>query len=92
MDLRKKNRHYQPIPIEIYKILLGLKQSMSNIMIYGELGITPQNLSIQVRILDFAARRINGKHNKTSVFLYKLMNFIRETCISHHGVLMSSLP
>ena len=41
-------------------------------MIYGELGITPLNLSIGNRILNFWARIVNGKPDQISVILYKL--------------------
>ena len=65
-------------------MLLDLKKSMPNVMIYGDLGIPPQNLSIHKCILNVCARRINGKHDKISVQLYKLINFIIETCISQY--------
>lgn len=74
-------------------MLLGLKQSTPNIMIYAELGITPLSLSIQNRILNFCAKIINGKPNKISVVLKKsFLNFIRETYTSHHRSHMFSLP
>ena len=58
--------------LKFCKMLLGLKQSTPNIMIYGELGIIPLNLSIENRILNFWARVVNGKPDKISVILYKL--------------------
>ena len=58
--------------LKFCKMLLGLKQSTPNIMIYGELGITPLNLSIENRILNFWAWVVNGKPDKISAILYKL--------------------
>ena len=55
--------------LKFCKMLLWLKQSIPNIMIYGELGITHLNLSIENRILYFWA--VNGKPDKISVILYK---------------------
>lgn len=54
--------------LKFCKMLLGLKQSTPNIMIYGELGITPLNLSIENRILNFWARVINGKPKQNKCY------------------------
>ena len=72
-------------------MLLGLKQSTPNIMIHGELGIIPLNLSIQSRILTFWVMLVDGKHDKISVQLL-LMNLIRETYTSLHGLHISVFP
>ena len=59
--------------LKVCKMLLGLKQSTPSVIIYGELSIIPLNLSIQSRILNFWARVINGKQDKISVILHKLL-------------------
>ena len=69
--------------LKFCKMLLGLKQSMLSVMIYGELGITPLNISIQSRILNFWARIINGKQEKISVLLYKLLYELHKRDVFH---------
>ena len=54
--------------LKFCKMLLRLKQSTPDIVIYGELGITPLNLSIENRILNFWARVINGKPEQDNCY------------------------
>lgn len=64
-------------------MMLGLKMSTPNVMIYGELGITTLNLDTESRFLNFWARNINSKQDKISVILYKLVYELHKRDIFH---------
>ena len=57
------------VHLHFCKLILHLKQSTPNFMVYGELGRYP----ISVIMIRFWCRILNGKYFKISFLLYKLM-------------------
>ena len=60
----------EKIQLRICKLLLKLKSSTPNYMIYGELGRFPIELDIKIRMVSFWARLILGKETKLSYLSY----------------------
>ena len=52
-------------------MMLNLKTSTPNYMIYGELGRYPVEIDIKIRIISFWAKIICGKQSKRSCIMYK---------------------
>jgi hypothetical protein len=50
--------------LKYLKIILQLKQSTPNVMIYEELGITPLSTQIKSRVLNYWGKIVNSKHDK----------------------------
>ena len=59
--------------IRFCKLLLKLKSSTPNYMIYGELGRFPIEIDIKIRMESFWARLLLGKETKLSYLSYKLL-------------------
>ena len=59
------------VHLKFCKLLLNLKKSTPNYMIYGELGILPMLVFIKSRMVNFWIRTIYGKENQLSCILYK---------------------
>ena len=59
------------VHLKFCKLLLNLKKSTPNYMIYGELGILPMSVFIKSRMVNFWIRTLDGKENKLSCILYK---------------------
>ena len=59
------------VHLKFCKLLLNLKKSTPNYMIYGELGILPMSVFIKSRTVNFWIRTLDGKENKLSCILYK---------------------
>ena len=57
--------------LKFCKLLLNVKKSTPNYMIYGELGILPMSIFLKKRIVNFWIGTINGKENKLTHILYK---------------------
>ena len=57
--------------LKYLKIILQLKQSTPNVMIYGELGITPLSTQIKSRVLNYWGKIVNSKHDKIISILYR---------------------
>ena len=55
------------------KIILGLNQNTPNAMIYGETGIYPIAHTINMRMINFYMRIVNGKQSKFSCIMYKIL-------------------
>jgi hypothetical protein len=60
--------HPECISKLICKLLLKLKSSTPNYMIYGELGRFPIEIDIKIRMVSFWARHLLGKETKLSYF------------------------
>ena len=54
----------EKVHIKLCKLLLNLKKSTPNLMIYGELGIYPMFLYKQLRMVNFWSKIVNGDDNK----------------------------
>ena len=57
--------------LKFYKIILKLKQSTPNCMIYGDLGILPLSIHINTRILCYWNKILNCKDEKINSILYR---------------------
>lgn len=58
------------------KLILNLKASTPNCMIYGETGLLPLELQIKTRILNFWAKLINSKDEKICNVLYRTVHYL----------------
>ena len=67
-----KNTVLERIHLKFCKILLNLKSSTPNYMIYGELGRYPIDIDIKVRMVSYWAKLVCGKDSKLCSILYKL--------------------
>ena len=63
----------EKVHLKFCKLLLNLKKSTPNFMIYGELGIYPMSLYIQLRMVNFWSKMVNGDDNRIAKILYKYM-------------------
>jgi hypothetical protein len=64
--------------LKFCKILLNLKSSTPNYMVYGELGRYPIDIDIKVRTISYWARLLSGKQAKFSNVLYRLSRNLNE--------------
>ena len=58
---------------QFYKIILNVKKTTPNAMLYGELGRYPINILCKSRMVSFWQRIVNGKHDKIAYRFYKLL-------------------
>ena len=65
------------------KMLLKLKKSTPNIMIYGELGRMPMDCIIKSRVLNYWCRLVNSKEDKICHIMYKLMYELDKSNVFH---------
>jgi hypothetical protein len=56
--------------VKLCKLLLNLKTSTPNVMLYGELGRYPLNIRVKLNILSFWLTLIDGKQSKLSSLIY----------------------
>ena len=59
--------------LQFCKIILCLKKSTCNVVVYGELGRYPLLIAAKMRIMSFWARLITSQETKISCMLYKLL-------------------
>ena len=59
------------VQLKFCKLLLNLKKSTPNFMVYGELGVYPLSVSVKVRMVNFWSKLVNGKESKLSNTLYR---------------------
>ena len=64
----------ESIQLRFFKIILHLKQSTPNFIVYGELGIFPISIQIKIRMINFWCRLVRGNETKFSSLLYKLLH------------------
>ena len=67
------NESIERVHLKFCKILLKLKMSTPNYMIYRELGLYPMDTDIKVQIISYWARLLTGKQSKLSFLIYKYM-------------------
>ena len=67
------NEIIEKVHLKFCKLLLHVKSSTPNYMIYGELGRSPIYLLIKSRIVSFWCRMMHGKNEKFCYNLYKLL-------------------
>jgi hypothetical protein len=62
----------EKVHLKFCKMILNLKASTPNYMMYGELGRYPVEIDIKIRIISFWAKIIYGKQSKISCTMYSL--------------------
>ncbi len=67
-----KNDVLERIHLKFCKIILNLKSSTPNYMVYGELGRFPIDIDIKIRCVSFWYRLSFGKEKKISNIMYRL--------------------
>ena len=68
---------------QFYKIILKVKKTTPNVMLYGELGRYPINILCKSRMVGFWQRIINGKHDKIAYRLYKILLSMHQRDLFH---------
>ena len=63
---------------QFYKIILNLKKTTPNIILYGELRRYPIDIFVKARMIGFWQRIINGKQDKIAFKLYKILFSMHE--------------
>jgi hypothetical protein len=53
----------EKVHVQFCKLLLNLKTSTPNFMLYGELGRYPLNITVKLKILSFWSKLIDGKQS-----------------------------
>ena len=61
------------VQLKFCKMVLNLKPSTPNYMIYGELGRVPMSVHIKTRIISYWSQILTGKQTKYSFILYNLL-------------------
>jgi len=75
------NEIIERLHLKFCQLLLHLKTSTPDYMVYGELRRYPISIDIKVRMITFWCKLIMGKQSKLSHICYKLLynnNFIRD--------------
>ena len=71
------------VHLKFCKLLLNLKKSTPNYMVYGELGAYPMSVSIKLRIVNYWSKLVDiDNNNKLSSVLYKysFLKLSRDRC------------
>jgi hypothetical protein len=63
----------EKVHLKFCKIILHLKTTTPNCMIYGELGLYPLDIDIKLRNILYWAKLITGKDTKLSIISYRLL-------------------
>ena len=71
------------ICIQFYKIILNVKKTTPNVMLYGELGRYPIEILCKSRMVGFWQRIVNGKQDKIAFKLYKVLLSLHQRDLSH---------
>ena len=78
----------EKLHLQFCTIILWLKKSTCNVMVYGELGGYPLLIAAKMRILSFRARLITSQETKISCMLYKLLYTMLLSIFYHNKWLM----
>ena len=68
---------------QFYKIILNLKKTTPNIILYGDLGRYPLDIFVKARMIGFWQRILNGKLDKIAFKLYKILLSMHERDLFH---------
>ena len=63
----------EKLHVKVCKLLLSLKTSTPNFMLYGELVRYPLNTTVKLTILSLWSKLIDGKQSKLSSLIYRLL-------------------
>ena len=55
------------------KIILGVNKCTPNVMVYGESGVNPISQIVNMRMINFYMKIINGKQSKFSCIMYQIL-------------------
>ena len=59
--------------LQYLKLIMSVKKSTPNVMIFGELGVLPINLLIKNRVLNYWCKIVNNKQDKICNVMYRFM-------------------
>ena len=76
----------EKIQLSFCKLLLRLKSSTPNYMIYGELGRFPIEIDIKIRMVSFWARLLLGKETKLSYHINFYALFLLKKMFASSGL------
>ena len=72
---------------QFYKIILNLKKTTPNIILYGELGRCPIDIFVKARMIGFWQRVINGKQDKIPLNCIKFyFQCVKGICFIPNGL------
>ena len=74
--------------LQFYKIILNVKKTTPNLILYGELGRHPVSIDIKTRMIGFWQRIVNGKPDKISSKLYSILLAMHNRDLFHSKWLM----
>ena len=74
--------------LQFYKIILNVKKTTPNLILNGELGRHPVSIDIKARMIGFWQRIVNGKPDKISSKLYRILLSMHNRDIFHSKWLM----
>ncbi len=66
-------REVDILHMRFFKLLLCVQINACNDFVYGELGTYPFDIDINVKIINYWSRLINGKHEKFSYVIYEYL-------------------
>ena len=69
----ENNEILEKVQLKFCKLLLNLKSSTPNCMVYGEIGRFPIDLDIKLRMVMFWSKVLQGKESKLSYLSYHLL-------------------
>jgi hypothetical protein len=72
----ENNMEIEKVQNKFFKTILHLNSSTSSVMLYGELGRTPLEVTIKTRMVTFWARLVNSKPTKLSTLLYHFVHYL----------------
>ena len=68
----------EKLHLKFCKLVLSLKTSTPNVMIYGELARYPLCVKVKIRMLNFWIRLLKGKESKLSYILYSFLHSLTQ--------------
>ena len=74
----------EKVHLDFLKRILKVKKSTPSCFVYGELGRYPLEIDIKCRIINFWFKIVNGKQNKLSNIMFKLLLHDKETGFYNH--------
>ena len=79
----EKSDGFERLRTQFYKIILNLKKTTPNIILYGDLGRYPLDIFVKARMIGFWQRIIHGKLDKIAFKLYKILLSMHERDLFH---------
>ena len=73
----------EQLHLKFMRILLKVNKATPKCMLYGELGRLPMNYNVELRVVNFWFRLVNGNKRKISYHIYKLLYRLDKEGIFH---------